>query len=224
MAPPGSATAGQRSPFVCRKARRRRRRVVEHDAHHVRTARRVRLLVVEARQVGRLLLARGAPAGEEVDDDVVAAQRRQRHGRARRRSAPVKVGAGRPSRGLGTAVASCGVRVASTTPTTTSATSTAPATQRVAWRRRGLMPGPRPRATGRPPARASRPVRLGGGRRSGAGDEVRRGRVGIGGPAPRPGYQREQPTDADEQAAGPQPGDERLDDHADGHRSRAGGC
>ena len=56
---------------------------MEDHADHVRPVRRVRLLVVEAREVGRLLLARDAPAGEEVHHDVMAAERGQRDGRAR---------------------------------------------------------------------------------------------------------------------------------------------
>ena len=74
-----AARVAHRRPQVAVLAQeraRRRRRVVEHDAHHLGAVRRVRLLVMEAREVRRLLLARGAPAGEEVDHHVVAAQRR----------------------------------------------------------------------------------------------------------------------------------------------------
>ena len=79
----------------------RGRRVVEHHAHHVGPVGRMRLLVVEAGEVGRLLLARDAPAGEEVDHDVVAAQCGQRDGAPVSRSMPVNAGACRPSSGLG---------------------------------------------------------------------------------------------------------------------------
>ena len=73
---------------------RRRRRVVEHHADHVGSVDRMGLLVVEAREVGCLLLARDAPAGEEVDHDVVAAERGQRDARPVLRSVPLNGGRG----------------------------------------------------------------------------------------------------------------------------------
>ena len=58
------------------------------------------------------------------------------------RELPVNAGARWPSKGLATAVASCGVRVASTTPSTTGTNKTAPASQRTGWRRRrSVTPG-----------------------------------------------------------------------------------
>ena len=88
--------------------------------------------------------------------------------------------------------------------------------------------GSRSRRPGRPPARA----RAGA---AGSGADVpsssaacgsapvtmAAGRGGrVGGPPARTRYQGQQAAEADQEAAGPQPGDQRLDDHADGHRSR----
>ena len=137
------------------------------------------------------------------------------------RSVPVNAGAVRPSSGLATAVASWGVRVASTTPITTRTTRTPPATQRVGWRRRPVMPGRDAAGDERPHPVGRRVALPGPSARGAAPVHQPRGRPDAGSvaPPPAPRHQGEQAPEPDEQAAGPQPGHERLDDHADGHRA-----
>src|ERR1700677_804840 len=79
----GVADGGPEITVLLQKCARGGCRVVEHHAHHVGSVGRLRLLVVEAGEVGGLLLARDAPAGEEVDHHVVAAQRGKRYPGAR---------------------------------------------------------------------------------------------------------------------------------------------
>ena len=153
-------------------------------------------------------------------------------------SAPEKSGAMCPTRGLCTCVASWGVRVARTTPTMA---RTEKNESRHPAGRMAPPAGPRhaegaPLSTGtvrsvrdrvvrshdRPGGRGaelSDPFGPGSAPRSGTGHHGRGGRDGVGGPAARSGDEGEKPSQPDQQAAGPQPGQQRLDDHPDGHGS-----
>ena len=151
--------------------------------------RRMALLVVEAREVGRLLLAGDAPAGEEVHDDVVAPQR------VRATPAPRWSGGAGEGRGglaheralhLRSPPGACGWP-GRCPPPRGRAGRLRPASGPDVRGDAPVMPGRPGGRSGRRPARASPRARPRPTRRStrrGVGDQGRRGRDGIGGPAP----------------------------------------
>ncbi len=214
----GVRNCGPEVTVLLQEGTRRGRRVVEDHADHVRPIGCVRLLEVETGEVGGLLLARDAPAGEEVDHDVVATEGPQGDGIPGGQIGPAEVGgtlAEQGGFGPPWPPGACG------------------------WP--GRCP-PRPGRAGRlPPPSGPRDGDAGSyGARDAPGDEcadrlrrrvpfvlllrrrashqVRRRRDRVGGPPPRARDQREHPPDPDEQAAGPQPRHERFDHYADGDR------
>ena len=192
MVPPGRSR-----PARGRRSGRRNERAVEVVSWNTTLTMcgavcRVRLLVVEPREVGRLLLAGTAPTGEEVDHDVVTPKRGQGTGAPVRRSVPRE-----RRRGLAEQRALHGRRLLGSAggqhdTDDDEDASTPPATQRIGWRRRAAPSCPAcGRGTGpraRPPAPAPRlvPLRVrDAGSPASVGDQGRRRRRRIGGASAR---------------------------------------